>query len=42
MYSSGETEEGDEFLLISYVDDLLICIKGNSEEEMERKTLAGW
>ena len=42
MYSSGALEEVDGFLLISYVDDLLICIKGNSEEEMERKTRAAW
>ena len=42
MYSSGSLEEVDGFLLISYVDDLLICIKGNSEEEMEEKTRAAW
>ena len=42
MYSSGRTEEQDDFLLISYVDDLIICIKGRTEEEMERKTRAAW
>ena len=42
MYSSGALEDIDGFLLISYVDDLLICIKGDTEEEMERKTRAAW
>ena len=35
-------EGEDGFHLISYVDDLLICIKEDSEEEMERKTRAAW
>ena len=40
MYSDRELEEKDVFILISYVDDVLICIKGTadeSEEEMEKK-----
>ena len=42
MYSDGQMEEEDGFLLISYVDDLVICIKGRTEEEMEEKTGAAW
>ena len=42
MYSDGQMKEKDGFLLISYVDDLVICIKGRTEEEMEEKTGAAW
>ena len=40
MYSDGLTEQEDDFLLISYVDDVLICIKGKTEEEMAIKARA--
>ena len=39
-------QDDDEFfqnvLIISYVDDILICIKGKTEQEVERLTRAAW
>ena len=32
----------DNVFIISYVDDLLICIKGKSQEEMEQVSRAAW
>ena len=46
LFIKDIVEEDESFsqnvLIISYVDDILICVKGNTEEETEELTRAAW